>query len=121
MAMDLVPDHFAYGLSEPMAEAVAGGARPVEGVTADLRRVPELVPDEVARQSCYKLDQAAPIATVDELEHQDAIIIIIIIIGTGTGTRFCTASSQLCNVLDQTDGTRFQGRHIAGFARKQFG
>ena len=115
MAKDLVPDHFAYGLSEPMAEAVAGGARPVEGVTADLRRVPELVPDEVARQSCYKLDQAAPIATVDELEHQDAIIII------GTGTRFCTASSQLCNVLDQTDGTRFQGRHIAGFARKQFG
>lgn len=84
-------------------------------MTADLRRVPELVPDEVARQSCYKLDQAAPIATVDVLEHQDAIIII------GTGTRFCTASSQLCNVLDQTDGTRFQGRHIAGFARKQFG
>ncbi len=118
MAKDLVPDHFAYGLSEPMAEAVAGGARPVEGLTADLRRVPELVPDEVARQSCYKLDQAAPIATVDVLEHQDAIIIIIII---GTGTRFCTASSQLCNVLDQTDGTRFQGRHIAGFARKQLG
>lgn len=105
MAKVLVLYHSTYGHIEAMAEAVAEGARSVEGVTADLRRVPELVPDEVARQSSYKLDQAAPIATVDELEHYDAIII-------GAGTRFGTASSQMRNFLDQTGGVWFQGKLI---------
>jgi len=105
MAKVLVLYHSTYGHIEAMAEAVAEGARSVEGVTADLRRVPELVPDEVARQSGYKLDQAAPIATVDELEHYDAIII-------GAGTRFGTASSQMRNFLDQTGGVWFQGKLI---------
>lgn len=105
MAKVLVLYHSTYGHIEAMAEAVAEGARSVEGVTADLRRVPELVPDEVARQSGYKLDQAAPIATVDELEHYDAIII-------GAGTRFGTAASQMRNFLDQTGGVWFQGKLI---------
>jgi NAD(P)H dehydrogenase (quinone) len=105
MAKVLVLYHSTYGHIEAMAEAVAEGARSVEGVTADLRRVPELVPDELARQSGYKMDQAAPVATVDELENYDAIII-------GAGTRFGTAASQMRNFLDQTGGVWFQGKLI---------
>jgi len=63
----------------------------------DIKRVPELVPEELAKKSGYKLDQAAPIATIDELSGYDAIII-------GAGTRFGTAASQLRNFLDQTGG-----------------
>lgn len=93
----LVLYHSTYGHIEKMAEAVAEGARQVEGAQVDIKRVPELVPEELARKSGYKLDQAAPIATIDELSGYDAIII-------GAGTRFGTAASQLRNFLDQTGG-----------------
>lgn len=93
----LVLYHSTYGHVEKMAEAVAEGARQVEGAQVDIKRVPELVPEELARKSGYKLDQAAPIATIDELSGYDAIII-------GAGTRFGTAASQLRNFLDQTGG-----------------
>jgi NAD(P)H dehydrogenase (quinone) len=93
----LVLYHSTYGHIEKMAEAVAEGARQVEGAQVDIKRVPELVPEELARKSGYKLDQAAPIATIDELSDYDAIII-------GAGTRFGTAASQLRNFLDQTGG-----------------
>ena len=63
MAKILILYHSAYGHIETLAEAIAAGARQVEGVEVAIRRVPELVPDEVARAAHYKLDQAAPIAT----------------------------------------------------------
>lgn len=98
----LVLYHSTYGHLERMAEAVAEGARGVEGVTVDVKRVPETVPEALARQSGYKLDQAAPIAEVDELPQYDAIII-------GAGTRFGVAASQMRAFLDRTGGLWARG------------
>ena len=98
----LVLYHSTYGHIEAMAEAVAEGARSVEGAVVDIKRVPELVSEELARASGYKLDQAAPIATVDDLPNYDAVII-------GAGTRFGTAASQMRNFLDQTGGVWARG------------
>lgn len=95
MARIFVLYHSTYGHVEQMAEAVAEGARSVEGATVNIKRVPELVPEELARKSGYKLDQAAPIAKVEDLANYDAIII-------GAGTRYGTAASQMRNFLDQT-------------------
>lgn len=78
-----------------MAEAVAEGARQVPGVEVVIKRVPELVPEEVARRSHMKLEQKAPIATVDELPEYDAIVF-------GTPTRFGNMAAQMRNFLDQT-------------------
>lgn len=91
----LVLYHSTYGHTEKMAEAIADGAREVEGATVDIKRVPELVPEELAKKSGYKLDQKAPIAKVEELADYDAIIV-------GAGTRYGTAASQMRNFLDQT-------------------
>lgn len=101
MAKVLVLYYSAYGHIEAMAQAVAEGAR-AAGAEVDIKRVPELVPLEVAQRSGYKLDQAAPIATVDELAHYDAIIV-------GTGTRFGRISSQMANFLDQCGGLWAKG------------
>ena len=98
----LVLYHSTYGHIEAMAEAVAEGARQVEGAVVDIKRVPELVPEELAKTSGYKLDQAAPIAKVEDLADYDAIIV-------GAGTRFGTAASQMRNFLDQTGGLWFNG------------
>ena len=98
----LVLYHSTYGHIEAMAEAVAEGARSVDGSVVDIRRVPELVPEELARQSGYKLDQAAPVATVDELGDYDAVIV-------GAGTRYGTAASQMRSFLDQTGGLWMKG------------
>lgn len=101
MAKVLVLYHSAYGHIETMAEAVAEGAREA-GAHVDIKRVPELVPDEVARASYYKLDQAAPIASVEELADYDAIIV-------GAGTRFGRINSQMANFLDQAGGLWARG------------
>ncbi len=98
----LVLYHSTYGHVEAMAEAVAEGARSVEGAVVDIKRVPELVPEEVAKASGYKLDQAAPIAKPDELSDYDAVIV-------GAGTRYGTAASQMRNFLDQTGGIWMKG------------
>lgn len=98
----LVLYHSTYGHVEKMAEAVAEGARSVEGATVDVKRVPELVPEELAKQSGYKLDQAAPIAKPEELADYDAVIV-------GAGTRYGTAASQMRNFLDQTGGVWMKG------------
>ena len=98
----LVLYHSTYGHVEAMAEAVAEGARQVEGAVVDIKRVPELVPEELAKKSGYKLDQAAPIATVDDLAGYDAVIV-------GAGTRYGTAASQMRNFLDQTGGLWMKG------------
>ena len=90
----LVLYYSAYGHIEAMANAVAEGAREA-GAQVDVRRVPELVPEEIARKAHYKLDQAAPIAKVEDLVNYDAIIV-------GAGTRFGRlSSSQMANFLDQ--------------------
>ena len=102
MAKVLVLYHSTYGHIEIMAGAVAEGAASVEGVTVDIKRVPETVSEELAKASHYKLDQAAPIATVDDLANYDAIII-------GAGTRFGTVASQMRAFLDQTGGLWFTG------------
>ncbi|MGE7139267.1 NAD(P)H:quinone oxidoreductase [Luteibacter sp. NPDC031894] len=94
MAKVLVLYYSTYGHIEKMAEAVADGARDA-GATVDIRRVPELVPEETARKANFKLDQPAPVAQVDDLPNYDAIII-------GTGTRYGRMSSQMANFLDQT-------------------
>jgi NAD(P)H dehydrogenase (quinone) len=97
----LVLYYSAYGHIEKMAEAVAEGAREA-GATVDIKRVPELVPEEIAKQSYYKMDQKAPVATIDELANYDAVIV-------GTGTRFGRMSSQMANFLDQAGGLWSKG------------
>jgi len=101
MAKVLVLYYSAYGHIEKMAEAVAEGAR-AAGVTVDIKRVPELVPEEVAKNSHFKLDQAAPVAKIDDLADYDAIVV-------GTGTRFGRMSSQMSNFLDQAGGLWMRG------------
>lgn len=101
MSKVLVLYYSAYGHIEAMAAAVAEGAREA-GAKVDIKRVPELVPDEVARKSYYKMNQTAPAATIDDLAAYDAIIV-------GTGTRFGRLSSQMANFLDQAGGLWMRG------------
>ena len=96
----LVLYHSTYGHIEAMAEAIAEGAREVEGAVVDIKRVPETVPEELAKSSGYKLDQKAPIAVIDDLKDYDAIIL-------GAGTRFGSAASQMRAFLDQAGGLWF--------------
>jgi len=96
MARVLVLYYSAYGHVETMANAVAEGARDA-GAEVDIKRVPELVPEEIARKAHYKLDQAAPVAKVEDLANYDAIIV-------GAGTRFGRLNSQMANFLDQAAG-----------------
>jgi NAD(P)H dehydrogenase (quinone) len=104
MAKVLVLYYSSYGHIETMANAVAEGARSA-GAEVAIRRVPELVPDEVAKSSHFKLDQSAPVATVAELPEYDAIII-------GTPTRFGNMAAQMKNFLDQTGGLWFTGKLV---------
>ncbi|EJL32061.1 NAD(P)H:quinone oxidoreductase, type IV [Caulobacter sp. AP07] len=97
----LVLYYSAYGHIETMANAVADGAR-AAGATVDVKRVPETVPEAIAKGAHFKLDQAAPIATIDELANYDAIIV-------GTGTRFGRISSQMAAFLDQAGGLWARG------------
>ncbi len=105
MAKVLVLYHSTYGHIETMAGAVAEGAASVEGTTVDIKRVPETVPDDLAKSSGYKLDQEAPIVTVDDLPTYDAIIV-------GAGTRFGTFASQMQAFWDTTGGLWFQGKLV---------
>ena len=93
MAKVLVLYYSSYGHVERMAQAVAEGVREA-GAEPVLKRVPELVPDDVALRSGYKVDQAAPVATPAELPDYDAVII-------GTPTRFGNMASQVKNFLDR--------------------
>lgn len=104
MSKVLVLYYSSYGHIEKMAEAVAQGARDA-GAEVAVKRVPELVPEEIARKSHFKLDQAAPIATVEELPNYDAIII-------GVPTRFGNMPAQMKNFLDQTGGLWAHGKLV---------
>ena len=101
MSKVLVLYYSSYGHIEQMAEAVAEGAREA-GAEVDIRRVPELVPEDVAKASHFKLDQKAPIARIDELANYDAIVV-------GVGTRFGRMASQMASFLDQAGKLWLQG------------
>lgn len=101
MAKVLVLYYSSYGHIETMAHAIADGARSA-GATVAVKRVPETVPEDIARGAHFKLDQDAPVATVNELADYDAIIV-------GTGTRFGRMSSQLAAFLDQAGGLWARG------------
>lgn len=98
----LVLYHSTYGHIECMAEAVAEGARAVEGAQVDIRRVSETVPEELARQSGYKLDQPAPIAEPEDMAGYDAVIV-------GVGTRYGRMASQMSAFWDRTGGIWMKG------------
>jgi NAD(P)H dehydrogenase (quinone) len=108
MTKVLVLYYSSYGHIETMAEAIAEGAREGGGQVS-IKRVPELVPEEIAKKSGFKLDQKAPIATVQELPEYDAIIF-------GTPTRFGNMCSQMRNFLDQTGGHWLSGALIGKVA-----
>jgi NAD(P)H dehydrogenase (quinone) len=95
MAKILVLYYSSYGHIETMAGSVAEGVREVAGAEVTIKRVPELVPEEVAKKSGFKLDQAAPIAQPLELGDYDGVIF-------GTPTRFGNMAAQMRNFLDQT-------------------
>ena len=101
MAKVLVLYYSAYGHIETMANAIAEGARGA-GAHVDIKRVPELVPEDVARKSHYKMDQPAPIAKIDDLANYDAVVI-------GAGTRFGRLPSQMASFLDQAGGLWARG------------
>ena len=104
MTKVLILYYSAYGHMERMAQAVAEGVKDA-GAEADIKRVPELVSEEAAKQSRFKLDQKAPIATIAELADYDAIIF-------GSGTRFGVFTSQMRNFLDQTGPLWMKGALI---------
>jgi NAD(P)H dehydrogenase (quinone) len=101
MAKVLVLYYSSYGHIEQMAQAVAEGARET-GAQVDIRRVPETVPEEIARKSGFKLDQKAAVAKVDELPQYDAIIF-------GTPTRYGNMTAQMKTFLDQTGALWMSG------------
>lgn len=105
MAKILVLYYSSWGHVETMAKAVAEGARKVDGVEVTIKRVPELVPEEVAKQFHYKLDQEAPIASPQELADYDAVIF-------GTPTRYGNMAAQMKQFLDQTGGLWAKGALI---------
>jgi NAD(P)H dehydrogenase (quinone) len=101
MAKVLVLYYSTYGHIEKMAEAVAEGARK-GGAEVDVKRVPETVPEEIAKKGHFKLDQKAPVVKVEELPTYDAIII-------GAPTRYGRMPSQMAAFLDQTGGLWAKG------------
>ena len=104
MTKVLVLYYSSYGHIETMAGAIADGARSA-GAEVTIKRVPELVPDEVARKSGYKVDQTAPVASVSELPEYDAIIF-------GTPTRYGNMAAQMKNFIDQTGSLWVQGKLV---------
>ncbi|WP_116092568.1 NAD(P)H:quinone oxidoreductase [Sphingomonas crusticola] len=102
MSKVLVLYYSSYGHIEQMAQAVADGARET-GATVDIKRVPETATEEVAKAAHFKLDQPAPIASVNELADYDAIIL-------GLPTRFGRMPSQIAAFLDQAGGLWASGK-----------
>lgn len=104
MTKVLVLYYSSYGHIETMAYAVAEGAREA-GADVVVKRVPELVPADVAQKSHFKMDQKAEVASPAELDQYDAVIV-------GAGTRFGTVASQMRNFWDQTGGLWAQGKLV---------
>ena len=91
----LVLYHSSYGHTETLAYAMAHGVRAMEDIRVTVKRVPELMPDDVMAAAGMKVEQPAPIADPAELAEYDGIIL-------GTPTRFGNMSSQMRYFLDQT-------------------
>lgn len=104
MTKVLVLYYSSWGHIEQMAKAVAEGAKK-GGADVTVKRVPELVPDEVAKSAHYKLDQDAPIAKPEELADYDAVVF-------GTPTRFGNMAAQMKNFLDQTGALWAEGKLV---------
>ena len=96
MTKVLVLYYSSYGHVEALANAEAEGAR-AAGATVDVKRVPEIVPEDIAKAAHFKLDQAAPIAKVEDLANYDAIIV-------GAPTRFGRMPSALGSFFEQAGG-----------------
>lgn len=105
MTKVLVLYYSMYGHIETLAKAIAEGAKGVDGVEVTLKRVPETMPEDVAKNAGAKLDQDAPVAKPEELADYDAIIF-------GTPTRFGNMCGQMRNFLDQTGGLWAKGKLI---------
>ncbi|MGO2355001.1 MAG: NAD(P)H:quinone oxidoreductase [Marinomonas foliarum] len=104
MAKVLVLYYSSYGHIEAMANEIAEGARGA-GAQVDIKRVPELMPEDVAKSSGVKLDQDAPVAKPDDLVNYDAVIF-------GSPTRFGNMASQMRNFLDMTGGLWAEGKLV---------
>lgn len=102
MTKILVLYYSMYGHVETLAQSVAEGARSVDGVEVVIKRVPETMSPEAAKQYGAKLDQAAPVADPKELGDYDAIIF-------GSPTRFGNMTGQMRTFLDQTGGLWVKG------------
>lgn len=102
MAKILVLYHSIHGHIEKMAQAVAEGARQHPGTTVDIKRVPETIDEALLKKIGAKLDQPAPVATIDDLSQYDAIIF-------GTPTRYGGMTGQMRSFLDQTGGLWVKG------------
>ena len=105
MTKVLVLYYSSYGHIESMANAIADGARSVDGTEGTVKRVPELGPEDAARKAGIRLDQAAPVAEPSELADYDAVIF-------GTPTRFGMMAAQMRNFLDQTGALWMQGKLV---------
>lgn len=104
MAKILVLYYSSWGHMEQMAKAAAEGAR-AAGADVTIKRVPELVPEEVAKKAGYKLEQEAPVADPLELADYDGFIV-------GTSTRYGMMAAQMKNFLDQTGPLWVEGKLI---------
>src|SRR5687768_13175151 len=109
MTKVLVLYYSTYGHIEAVAYAVAEGAREVAGAEVVVKRVAETVPEDIARQSQFKLDQAAPVATPQELKDYDAIIV-------GCPTRYGGMTGQMRTFWDQTGGLWMSGALVGKVA-----
>lgn len=104
MAKILVLYYSTWGHIETMATTVAEGAREA-GAEVTIKRVPETMPDEIAKAIHAKTGQEAPVANPNELADYDAIIF-------GTPTRFGNMCGQMRNFLDQTGSLWAKGALI---------
>lgn len=104
MAKILVLYYSSWGHMEQMARAAAEGAGEA-GAEVTVKRVPELVPEEVAKKAGYKLDQQAPVAEPLELTDYDGFIF-------GLSTRYGMMAAQMKNFLDQTGPLWAEGKLI---------
>jgi len=105
MSKILVLYYSMYGHIEIMANAIAEGAKKVDNTEVFIKRVPELMPEEAAKNAGVKIDQEADFANPEELADYDAIIF-------GTPTRFGNMAAQMRNFLDQTGGLWFEGKLV---------
>jgi NAD(P)H dehydrogenase (quinone) len=105
----LVLFYSMYGHVYRMAEAVAEGAREVNGADVELMRVPETLPPAVLEKMGAVEPQAAfaqiPVAAPEDLALADAVIF-------GTPTRFGNMCGQMRQFLDATGQLWAQGKLV---------